>query len=58
MAKTNAAKRRDAAEQVCWTLMLMMSIGMLELPDASRVMLGNVMEVWSDLAVRTGELKA
>lgn len=41
--------RRDAAEEVCYTLLIMMSVGMLNLPKEEREYLGKHMSVWSDL---------
>lgn len=42
-------ERRDTAEEVCHTLLLMMGLGLLEIPMENRDMLADVMEVWSDL---------
>lgn len=57
MAKTKAAQRRDAAEEVCWCLMLMMQLGGLEIPVEWRKFLGPSMDRWADLCVETGEMK-
>jgi hypothetical protein len=43
-------KRLKAAEEVCWTLILMMAFGGLNLPDDERQILANPMEKWSDLS--------
>ena len=59
MAKNKAARRRDAAEEVCFTLLLMMELGGLDIKDKEwRECLGKPMEVWADLAVETDILKA
>lgn len=51
-------KRRKAAEEVCWALMLMIGLGGLDEVDLEwRKMLGEPMEKWADLAVETGEMK-
>ena len=52
--RTLVRKRRDAAEQVCWCLLLMMGLGELELPQASRDWLFDAYRPWADLAVETG----
>lgn len=52
-----AKLRRDAAEEVCWTLMLMMSIGTLEIPLEDRPFLGEPVDKWAGLAVATGKMK-
>lgn len=50
------AKRRAAAEEVCWTVILMMSLGLLPIPYKNRPMLAEPMQKWSDLAAQTGLL--
>lgn len=57
MAKTKAAQRRDAAEEVCWTLMLMMELGGLEIPMEWRKFLSPPMDKWADLCVQTEVMK-
>jgi hypothetical protein len=58
LAKNKAARRRDAADEVCFTLLLMMELGGLDIKDKGwREFLGKPMEKWADLAVDTGILK-
>lgn len=47
-------KRRDAAEEVCWTLIIMMQIGMLQIPMEERKWISESFMKWADLAVETG----
>lgn len=47
-------KRRDAAEEVCWTLLIMMAFGVLEIPRDAREFLSRTYDKWADLAVETG----
>ena len=62
MGATRASKkqlkkeRKKAAEEVCWTLLLMMAVGSLDLPDEDRKWLSTSMQKWSDLAHKTGQL--
>ena len=56
MARTKAAQRRLAAEEVCWALMLMMQLGLLEIPVGDRKILAEPMEKWAKLCVETGEM--
>lgn len=46
--------RLEAAEEVCWTLLMMMALGGLEIPQEWREYLNRTYEPWSDLAVETG----
>lgn len=50
-------ERLEAAEEVCWTLIVMMQLGGLNIPHAERVFLMNTYGPWVDLAVETGILK-
>jgi hypothetical protein len=43
-------ERYKAAEDVCWTLILMMAFGGLDLPDIEREWLGERMQKWSDIS--------
>lgn len=56
MGQTKAARRRDAAEEVCMAVILMMGLGGLEIPLEWRRMLGEPMEKWAELAAETGTL--
>lgn len=59
MARTKEAQRRAAAEEVCWSLMLMMELGGLEGIDMGwRRMLGDPLEKWAKLCEETGQMKA
>jgi hypothetical protein len=57
VSKTLAARRREAAEEVCWSLLIMMDLGGLDIPLEWRKYLADSMEPWVDLAVRTGQLR-
>lgn len=48
--------RLEAAEEVCWTLLLMMALGGLEIPQEWRDYLYGSYGKWTDLAVDTGIL--
>jgi hypothetical protein len=50
-------KRKEAAEEVCWALMLMMDLGGLDIPMEWREELGKSMEEWVELAVQTGIMR-
>jgi hypothetical protein len=52
--KKKELKRLRAAEETCWTLMLMMGLGMLDIPMHEREMLSRTMQKWVDLGVATG----
>lgn len=54
MAKNKAAQRRDAAEEVCWGLLLLMGIGGFDIPQSERDFISPYLEIWADLAVDTG----
>lgn len=54
--KTLTKKRRDAAEEVCYAVILLMALGFLDVPDAERKLLGEPMQVWANLAEETGKL--
>jgi hypothetical protein len=43
-------EQNKAADEVCWTLILMMAFGGLDLPDDERQFLGKRMEEWSDIS--------
>lgn len=48
-------KRRAAAEEVCWTLILMMGCGLLDdVPEGERKMLAEPLQAWANLAYETG----
>lgn len=47
-------ERLEAAEDVCWTLLMMMALGGLELEQEWRDYLTGSYEKWTDLAVATG----
>lgn len=49
-------KRYKAAEDVCFSLLLMMDLGMLELPMENRKFLAEPMQIWADLAAEAGIL--
>lgn len=49
-------KRRSAAEDVCWAIMLMMSLGGLEIDQEWKDFLAKPMQAWADLAAETGIL--
>lgn len=53
--KVADARRMAAAEEVCWTLLLMMGFGLLPVEEqAGRDMLADPMMQWADKAVATG----
>jgi hypothetical protein len=59
MARTKEAQRRYAAEEVCWSLMLMMELGGLEqIPLEWRKLLADPLEKWAKLCEETGQMKA
>jgi len=43
-------ERNKAANEVCWTLIIMMAFGGLDLPDDDRQFLGERMERWADIS--------
>lgn len=51
-AKSKRKKKETlkAAEDVCWTLMLMKTSGWLNLPEDERQLLGKPMQKWLDLS--------
>lgn len=49
-------KRLRAADEVCWSLLLMMAVGALDIPMEEREWLRTTFEPWADLAVETGVL--
>lgn len=51
-------KRRSAAEEVCWTLVLMMDLGGLEIEPEWRDYLAGPMGAWTALAVETGVMNS
>lgn len=52
-------KRRKAAEDVCWTLMLMMALGGLDdVPMEWRPLLADSLQSWADIAVDTGVMQS
>lgn len=51
------SKRRKAAENVCWTVLLMMELGGLEIPLEWREYLAKPMQEWVELAHATGEIR-
>lgn len=53
MSKTKQARRRDQAEEVCWSIMLMMELGGLEIPMEWRPILADPMGEWARLATET-----
>lgn len=46
--------RLETAEEVCWTLMLMMGLGGLQLSPGWRTFLGEPLQKWADLASEQG----
>lgn len=46
--------RLELAEDVCWTLLMMMALGGLEIEQEWRDYLAGPYEKWADQAVRTG----
>lgn len=50
-------ERLEAAEKVCWSLMVMMNFGGLELDIEWRRFLAEPMQEWVDLAVSTNIMK-
>lgn len=58
MARTKEAQRKIAAEEVCWSLMIMMELGGLEgIPLEWRKQLGDPLEKWAKLCEATGLMK-
>lgn len=55
MSAYTVRKRRDAAEEVCWAVLLMMGFDLLAIPKEERAMLGEPMQKWADLAEATGQ---
>jgi hypothetical protein len=56
VAKKLVKKRRKAAEEVCWRILLMMGLDILPIEDYdSRKLLADPMEKWADLAQQTGQ---
>jgi len=53
-AKRLERKRLKAAEAVCWSVMLAMAIGGLDIPLEDRKFLADPMEKWVKLAVQSG----
>lgn len=50
MAKTRNALRRDAAEEVCWDLVLAINLGGLnDVEDGWRKMIGDSLGKWAEL---------
>lgn len=50
MAKTRQAQRRDRAEDVCWSLMIMMGLGALDgIPLEWRKQLADPLEEWIEM---------
>lgn len=57
MAREKARRaRRDAAEEVCFTVLLMMAFGELEIPVEARALLAEPMQEWADRAQEGGLL--
>jgi hypothetical protein len=52
-AKRLERKRLKAAESVCWSLMLAMAVGGLDIPVEDRQFLADPMQKWVDLAVKS-----
>jgi hypothetical protein len=50
--------QNDAANEVCWTVILMMQLGLLEIPLEERPMLADPMAKWSDLAFSRNKIFA
>jgi hypothetical protein len=46
------------ATEVCWTLMIMMSIGGLDLPHYEREFLGEALSCWADMEAQNGKMRA
>jgi hypothetical protein len=50
MTKTRNAQRRDAAEDVCWSLLIAIELGGLnEVEDGWRKMIGTELGKWAEL---------
>lgn len=56
-AKRLERKRLKAAESVCWSVLLAMSVGGLDIPMEDRQFLAKPMEEWTGLAVKSGLLR-
>jgi hypothetical protein len=56
MSAYTVRKRRDAAEEVCWALLLMMGLDLLPIPKEERPLLAEPMQKWADLAAATGQM--
>lgn len=53
-AKRLERKRLKAAEGVCWSILLAMAVGGLDIPLEDRQFLADPMEKWVKLAVQSG----
>lgn len=53
-AKRLERKRLKAAEAVCWSILLAMAVGGLDIPLEDRQFLAEPMEKWVKLAVKSG----
>lgn len=51
LSKKERKARDAAANEVCWTVVLMMHLGMLELPTEDRPLLAEPMQKWADIAM-------
>lgn len=55
MSAYAVGKRRSAAEEACWALMLALALGGLEdVPIEWRPLIADPLQRWADLAVQTG----
>jgi hypothetical protein len=58
MGRTLVAQRRYAAEEVCWSLMLVMQLGgMDEIPLEWRKLIADPLMEWCKLCEATGQMK-
>jgi len=51
------AERKKAAEEVCYTVLLAMALGGLDIPLEDRDFLAKPMEKWTRLCVKTGTME-
>jgi hypothetical protein len=51
-------EQNEAADKVCWTLILLMSFGGLDLPNDEREIIAEPMEKWADISDEYEKLAA
>ena len=56
-AKRLERKRLKAAEDVCYTILLAMALGGLDIPLEDRQFIAKPMEKWVDLSVKSGLIR-